>query len=114
MLSNMSGHDCTIIEAQVFDADRMAVYRAIAEHQTVFHIQDSENGSRWVLGPVQILGAVFGLYDEEYGWPYPVSADAPLGELRPAYRRHPVIDLGNQQQAIVISIDEWSDLRSHD
>jgi hypothetical protein len=28
----------------------------------------------FVLGPPRVLGGVFGLGDEEYGWPYPVQA----------------------------------------
>ena len=108
----MADRACRIIEAQIFDADRTAVYRAIVEERTVFHIQDAETSATWVLGPLQVLGAVFGLYDEEYGWPYPVAANATLDELRPAYRRHPVIDLGDQQQAIAISVGEWNDLQA--
>jgi hypothetical protein len=67
----------------------------------------------FVLGPVQTLGRVFGLIDEEYGWPYPIqlSEVEALSDLTPDHRRHPMIWCGNDCLAMCISLGEYELLK---
>lgn len=113
-------HRLTQINEADFDAERNAIYTAITQENRVFHLHDAATRSAtnpkhgWILGPGKILGAVFGLYDEEYGWPCLVQTDAPLEQLRPGSRRHPVMTLSDGSEIISISLDEWQTLQDQD
>jgi hypothetical protein len=63
----------------------------------------------FVLGPPQTLGVVFGLIDEECGWPHPIqlSEVKTLSDLMPSHRRHPVIWRGADWLAISINLGEY-------
>jgi hypothetical protein len=67
----------------------------------------------FALGPPQLLGGVFGLIDEEYGWPHPVQVSElrTVSDLMPGYRRHPVIYRGTDCLAISISLGEYELLK---
>jgi hypothetical protein len=68
---------------------------------------------RFVLGPFQTLGEVFGLIDEEYGWPHPiqVSEVKALSDLVPGRRRHPMIWREAACVALSISRGEYELLK---
>jgi hypothetical protein len=63
----------------------------------------------FALGPPQVLGGVFGLIDEEYGWPSPVQVEEveDLLDLMPSHRRHPMFCRGNDCIAMSISLGEY-------
>lgn len=67
----------------------------------------------FALGPPQILGGVFGLIDEEYGWPHPiqVSEVKAVSDLMPGHRWHPVIYRGNDCLVMSISLEEYELLK---
>jgi hypothetical protein len=67
----------------------------------------------FALGPPHVLGSVFGLIDEEYGWPHPiqVSEVKALSDLMPGYRRHPMIYRDSDCLAISISLAEYELLK---
>ena len=68
---------------------------------------------RFVLGPLQTLGGVFGLIDEEYGWPYHIqlSEVKALSDLVPGHRRHPLIWREAACVALSISPGEYQLLK---
>lgn len=61
----------------------------------------------FALGPPENLGRVFGLIDEEYGWPHPVQvADVvTVGDVAPSYRRHPMLYRGGE--CVAMSVSWW-------
>jgi hypothetical protein len=67
----------------------------------------------FALGPPQVLGKVFGLIDEEYGWPHPVQVSEvkAVTVLMPGYRRHPLICRGSDCLAISIGVGEYELLK---
>jgi hypothetical protein len=67
----------------------------------------------FVLGPPQVLGQVFVLIDEEYGWPHlvQVSELKAVTDLMPGYRRHPLIYRGSDCLAMSISLGEYELLK---
>jgi hypothetical protein len=66
----------------------------------------------FVLGRPDDLGRVFGLNDEEYGWPAPVQvADVvTVDDVAPGYRRHPVLFRGKECVAMSVSWWEYEQL----
>jgi hypothetical protein len=68
----------------------------------------------FALGPAAVLGGVFALIDQEYGWPEPVqAADVRAAtDLMPEYRRHPVLYRGTDCLAMSIGIREYELLQS--
>jgi hypothetical protein len=67
----------------------------------------------FALGRPDDLGHVFGMIDEEYGWPDPVQlADvATVGDLTPGYRRHPLLFRGEECVAMSVSWGEYEQVR---
>jgi hypothetical protein len=67
----------------------------------------------FALGSAHVLGEVFGLIDEEYGWPHPmpISEVKTVSDLMPGYRRHPMIYRGSECLAISISVGEYELLK---
>jgi hypothetical protein len=67
----------------------------------------------FALGSPQVLGGVFGLIDEEYGWPHPIqiSEVKTVSDLMPGYRRHPMIYHGSDCLAMSISVGEYELLK---
>jgi hypothetical protein len=67
----------------------------------------------FALGRPDDLGRVFGLIDEEYGWPDPVQlADvATVGDVVPGYRRHPLLLRGDECVALSVSWWEYEQVR---
>ena len=63
----------------------------------------------FALGSPHVLGAVFALIDEEYGWPYPVQVSdvKAVSDLMPTHRRHPLIYRGSDCLAMSISLGEY-------
>jgi hypothetical protein len=70
----------------------------------------------FALGPPDPLGRVFGLIDEEYGWPRPIQvADVrAVADLMPGRRDHPLVFRGDDCLALSISIAEYHRLRQED
>jgi len=52
------------------------------------------------------------VWDEEYGWPYPIDADLikNVSEIRPGTRRHPIITHKDQWLAISLQETEFEKL----
>ena len=67
----------------------------------------------FALGPPHVLGRVFALIDEEYGWPHPIQVSdvKAVSDLMPTHRRHPLIYRGNDCLAISISLGEYQLLK---
>jgi hypothetical protein len=67
----------------------------------------------FAFGPREVLGRVFGLIDEEYGWPHLIqfSDVKEVSDLMPGYRRHPIICQGDHWLAMSISIGEYELLK---
>lgn len=63
----------------------------------------------FALGSPQALGGVFGLIDEEYGWPHPIQVSdvKTVSDLTPGYRRHPMIYRGRDCLAMCIGFREY-------
>jgi hypothetical protein len=113
-----------VISAADLEATLPAVLDEISQRGTVFlvHMGQAEqtpgvisglvSGASEVvfaLGPAEVLGKVFGLIDEEYGWPRPISVAAvkTAWDLMPRHRCHPVLCRGDQAVAMSISIEEY-------
>jgi hypothetical protein len=67
----------------------------------------------FALGPPHLLGEVFGLIDQEYGWPHPVHVSElkAVTDLMPGYRRHPLIYRESDCLAMSISLREYELLK---
>lgn len=91
-------------------ARRAEILDAVAERGEVWEVTLPNAPKGFVLGPERILGRVVGLYDEEYGWPARVEADAPVAEFVPGARRHPFIHRGDRLLAVSVSRGEYDDL----
>jgi hypothetical protein len=67
----------------------------------------------FALGPPHVLGAVFALIDEEYGWPHPIQVSdvEAVSDLMPSRRRHPLIYRGSDCLAMSISLGEYELLK---
>ena len=63
----------------------------------------------FALGPPHVLGGVFALIDEEYGWPHPVQVSdlKAVSDLMPSHRRHPLIYRGSDCLAMSIGLREY-------
>jgi hypothetical protein len=70
----------------------------------------------FALGPPATLGRVFGLIDEEYGWPRPIQvADVrAVPDLMRGRRYHPLLFQGDDCVALSISLEEYNLLRQDD
>jgi hypothetical protein len=70
----------------------------------------------FALGRPATLGRVFGLIDEEYGWPRPIQvADVrAVPDLMPGWRRHPMLFKADDCLALSISFAEYDRLRRED
>jgi hypothetical protein len=67
----------------------------------------------FALGPAHVIGGVFGLIDEEYGWPHPIQIAEvkTVADLMPGRRRHPMIYRGEDCLAMSISLWEYEQLK---
>jgi hypothetical protein len=90
------------------DHRRTAVLDGIAERGEIYQV--GTESAHFVLGPQSILSIVLGLYDEEYGWPTSVDANAPIEEFVPARHCHPFIVREGQLLAISVSQVEYREI----
>jgi hypothetical protein len=70
----------------------------------------------FALGPPARLGRVFGLIDEQYGWPHPIQvADVrAAADLMPGWRCHPMLCKGDVCLAMSVGFSEYELLRRED
>lgn len=104
------------IKVSIFLKD-LKHYIGLINQKNIIFLLESDNKERqsvplFVIGPHSILGEVFGLIDEEYGWPIPVKVDEvkSVEHLRPKYRKNPVLVDEQGNIAIVISLIEYKQL----
>ena len=121
-----------VVERQISAAELLstlpAVIQEIVEGQTVFVVnlgQAHEHGLVigslvspqdeivFVFGPPEVLGQVFGLIDEEYGWPreIQISDIRSVEDLTPSHRCHPIICRGRECLAMSIGWGEYELLK---
>jgi hypothetical protein len=124
-----------MVERSISGADLLgqlsAVFGAIAHQDVVFLVHmgrppesrcitnglvGPDGDVVFTLGPPETLGRVFGLIDDEYGWPRPIQvADVrAVGDLMPGRRSHPLLFQGDDCRALSISIAEYNRLRQED
>ncbi len=92
---------------------RVTVGPSAAMPEAIGGLVDRTGEIVFVLGPESILGGVFGLIDEEYGWPHPVQSSGIkcLADIMPRWRCHPVVYVDNTICALSVSIWEYERLR---
>ena len=83
--------------------------QALASDNVISSLVSATGEIVFVLGPPHVLGAVFALIDEEYGWPHPVQVSdvKAVSDLMPRHRRHPLIYRGSDCLAMSIGLREY-------
>jgi hypothetical protein len=99
-------------------ADRGAVYlvslgQADPARWVLRGLVDPAGEVVFALGRPDDLGRVFGLIDEEYGWPHPVQlADVTrVEDVAPGYHCHPILYRGRECVAMSVSWWEYERVR---
>ncbi|MEM6777839.1 MAG: hypothetical protein AAF670_09285 [Planctomycetota bacterium] len=84
------------------------IWSEVVSEGTIFRVELESDA--FVIAPPSIGQQVFGLLDEEYGWPYPMDVselDTPE-DLVPGGRRHPVLEQNGCVIAVCISAEEFN------
>jgi hypothetical protein len=124
-----------MVERSISGADLLselpAVLEEIAHRDVVFlvHMGRPPESSCFISGLVSpdgdvvfafgspaTLGRVFGLIDEEYGWPHPIQVSnvRAASDLMPGRHYHPLLFKADDCLALSISLAEYNRLRQED